>query len=131
MNDMLGIGDYDKVNRRKVKTREDQILFNGRKYRMDSGTGYYLCTTGKRERLHVKVWEAAHGRVVPPGCVIHHIDWDKRNNNVGNLICLTVGEHNEVHNPPGGNETATSRRVLELTEQLISSRVDGLPPNVI
>lgn len=35
---MIGIGDFDKVNRRKVKTREDQVLFYGYKYRQDKKT---------------------------------------------------------------------------------------------
>ena len=35
---MLGIGQYDRIDRRKVRTREDQVLFNGRKYRRDKKT---------------------------------------------------------------------------------------------
>lgn len=43
------LGDLlNNVNRREVKTREDQILFYGRKYRLDKQTGYYLCTTRKQ-----------------------------------------------------------------------------------
>ena len=32
---MLGIGQYDSVDRRRVRTRTDQKLFNGKKYRCD------------------------------------------------------------------------------------------------
>ncbi len=39
--ELIGIGDYDKVNRRKVRTRVDQILFYGRKYRRDKKTRLY------------------------------------------------------------------------------------------
>lgn len=35
---MIGIGDYDRVNRRGVRTREDQVLFYGYKYRRDKKT---------------------------------------------------------------------------------------------
>ena len=35
---MLGIGQYDRIDRRKVRTREDQVLFNGKKYRRDKNT---------------------------------------------------------------------------------------------
>lgn len=36
------------------------------------------------------------------GCVIHHLDWDKNNNDISNLCCLTVSEHEAVHNKIGG-----------------------------
>lgn len=35
---MLGIGNFDKVNKRKVKTREDQIMFLGKKYQREKTT---------------------------------------------------------------------------------------------
>lgn len=54
------------------------------------------------------MWEQAAGREVPAGCVIHHLDWNKNNNTVGNLVCVTTWEHNLIHNAgdkvPGGKE---------------------------
>ena len=99
---MIGIGDYDGAmrNTRKVKTREDQILFLGKKYRRDPKTGYYICTTGSRQRLHVAMWEAEHGIKVPSGYVIHHKDWNKSHNEISNLVLVTVQEHNLIHNRP-------------------------------
>lgn len=42
------------------------------------------------------------------GCVIHHLDWDKSNNVIENLVCVTMEEHNLIHNAggkvPGGRE---------------------------
>ena len=35
---MLGIGNFDKVNKRKVKTREDQVMFLGKKYQREKTT---------------------------------------------------------------------------------------------
>ena len=107
---MIGIGDFDRVDRRKVKTREDQILFNGKKYRRDPSTGYYVCTTGSRKRLHVAIWEHANGREVPPGYVIHHKDFNKNNNSIDNLACITVAEHEAIHHPPV--------RAIDKTEQV-------------
>ena len=97
------IGDMLNNNkRREVRTREDQVMFYGRKYRREA-SGYYVCTTGDRERLHVRVWRRAHGGCeVPAGCVIHHLDWNKANNNVENLICVTIEEHEKIHNILGG-----------------------------
>lgn len=94
--------------RRDVKTRLDQVMYMGRKYRQDKRTGYYVCTSGERKRLHVAMWEHEAGREVPPGCVVHHLDWNKTHNVIENLVCVTVEEHNLIHNAgdkvPGGKE---------------------------
>lgn len=101
---MIGIGDYDARNRSRkhVTTREGQLLYMGKKYALEKATGYYVCTSGNRKRLHVAMWEHEHGVEVPPGCVIHHLDWNKNNNVIENLICLTWDEHERVHNIIGG-----------------------------
>ena len=122
---MLGIGDFDKVNKKKVITREGQKLYMGKKYAQDKRTGYYTCTSGDRKRLHVAIWEHEHGVRVPPGCVIHHLDWNKNNNNIENLICVTVWEHECVHNIIGGEKGKA------LGYELVKNRVDGLPPGVV
>lgn len=85
-----------------MRTREDQVMYMGRKYRREVGTGYYVCTTGSRKRLHVAIWETEHGGEVPPGCVVHHLDWNKSNNSIENLLCVTVEEHEMIHNIIGG-----------------------------
>ena len=62
-------------------------------------------STGERLSLneHVYIWLLANGlwqagRVVPPdGCVIHHKDFNPRNNDISNLECLTYSEHNQLH----------------------------------
>ena len=119
---MLGIGNFDKVNTRKVVTREGQKMYMGKKYAQDKRTGYYTCTSGDRKRLHVAIWEHEHGVRVPPGCVIHHLDWNKSNNNIENLICVTVWEHEKIHNIIGGDKGKA------YGYELIESRDDrGLP----
>lgn len=122
---MLGIGNFDKVNTRKVITREGQKLYMGKKYAVEPKTGYYVCTSGNRKRLHVAIWEYEHKREVPPGCVIHHLDWNKTNNNINNLICLTVAEHERLHNIIGGEAGK------QWGYELLKNRVDGLPPDMI
>lgn len=114
---MIGIGDYDagRRNRREVKTREDQILFNGKKYRQDKKTGYYVCTSGKRQRLHVAMWEAVNGPV-PEGCIIHHKDWVKTHNELSNFACVTLEEHNLIHNR--GDEEKLDARQKEIVKKL-------------
>lgn len=120
------IGDMFNANRRRdVCTREGQRMYMGKKYAREEGTGYYVCTSGARQRLHIAIWEHEHGVRVPPGCVIHHLDWNKRNNNIENLICLTVWEHERIHNVIGGE------RGKALGYKLLKNRVDGLPPNMV
>lgn len=99
------LGDFLNVNRKRdVCTREGQVMYRGRKYTVETGTGYLVCTTGGRKRLHVAMWEAEAGMEVPSGCVIHHVDWVKSHNVVENLVCVTVSEHERIHNTPGGRE---------------------------
>lgn len=108
-------------------TRIGQVIYKGKKYAIEKETGYLVCTTGKRERLHIVKYreEVLGGKEVPPGCVIHHLDWNKTNNNINNLICLTVAEHEQIHNIIGGEAGK------QWGYELVKNRVDGLPPDVI
>ena len=113
---MIGIGDFDgkSRNRRKVVTREGQMFYNGKKYAREESTGYYVCTTGKRQRLHVAMWEHEHGEIVEDGYVIHHKDWNKNHNEISNLVKVTVEEHNLIHNPPApGTETEHELKIMK------------------
>lgn len=124
------IGDMFNMNRKRdVCTREGQRMYMGRKYTVEKGTGYLVCTTSekgkRRKRLHEVLWEEKWGREVPQGCVIHHLDWDKTHNIIENLVCLTVAEHEKVHNIIGGEAGK------ELGYEMARERIDGLPPNMI
>ncbi len=124
------IGDlFNNNKRRDVVTRADQVMRFGKKWRQDKRTGYFLCTTfderGNRRRLHVEVWQRHYGVRVPPGCVIHHLDWNKSNNNVENLICVSIEEHERIHNIIGGDKGKA------YGYELVKNRVDGLPPDMI
>lgn len=120
------IGDLFNNNRKKdVCTREGQRMYMGKKYTKEKETGYYVCTSGSRRRLHVVMWEHEHGMEVPPGCVIHHLDWNKANNTVENLVCLTIWEHEQVHNIIGGEKGK------KLGYELARGRnKHGLPPDI-
>ena len=65
-----------------------------------------------------KVWQAGTAR---RGCVIHHVDWVKTNNVIENLVCVTVSEHERIHNTPGGKEFG---------EKLKKERGVGTPPGL-
>jgi len=45
---------------------------------------------------HLKVWTEANGEI-PKGYIIHHIDGDKKNNNISNLKCINRSEHTLIH----------------------------------
>jgi hypothetical protein len=123
------LGDIFNNNRKRdVVTREGQRMFMGKKYSIEP-SGYYMCTSvgpqGHRKRLHDVMWEEKWGLEVPKGCVIHHLDWNKSNNTVENLVCLTCEEHERVHNIVGGEAGKA------LGYELVKTRdVNGLPPNV-
>jgi hypothetical protein len=51
-----------------------------------------------RRREHQDVWEAANGPV-PPSMVIHHVDGNKSNNALSNLVAVTEREHRRTHSP--------------------------------
>ena len=123
------IGDLFNNNKRKdVVTRLDQVMRFGKKWKQEA-SGYYVCTTtddrGSRRRLHVEVWQRHYGVRVPPGCIIHHLDWDKTHNTVENLICLTVYEHEIVHNIIGGEKGKA------LGYEMLKNRAHGLPPDMV
>lgn len=75
-------------------------FFDGHKFRKDAKTGYYLATkntrAGKRERLHVYVWQRYNGKL-PDGYHVHHIDGDKTHNDIDNLAAVSKRKHASFH----------------------------------
>lgn len=80
-----------------------KIIFNGITY-YKKGSGYYQCAyTAKRQRngierrLHRAVWKFYNGDI-PKGMHVHHIDGNKDNNDIKNLMLMTRMEHIKYHN---------------------------------
>jgi methionyl-tRNA synthetase len=48
-----------------------------------------------------KIWEQAYGPIPKDGdgrtYDIHHIDGNRKNNSIDNLICLTIEDHYKIH----------------------------------
>lgn len=64
-----------------------------------NGVVYYLCGDyfqKKGKRLHRAVWEYHNGEI-PKGYHIHHVDGNKANNNIDNLVCIKGTEHLTHH----------------------------------
>lgn len=87
------------MNKIRYYENFDLAIINGYKFRRDKRTGYYLSSSsinGKRRRLHVYVWELNNGQV-PKGYQVHHIDENKYNNEIENLILLSRNKHLSLH----------------------------------
>lgn len=54
------------------------------------------------------VWELFVGPV-PKGYVIHHVDFNKLNDRLDNLVCVTVAKHAEIHSLNRSEETSNKR----------------------
>ena len=73
----------------------DLAIFDGKKFRRDKRTGYYL-NSSIHKRLHIYVWEYFNGPI-PKGYQVHHIDHNKGHNDIENLKVMTAEEHRKVH----------------------------------
>src|SRR4051812_33551634 len=56
-----------------------------------------IVVNGRQVMEHDYVWEQHHGRKIPPGHDVHHIDEDKLNNTIDNLQLVTKLEHKRIH----------------------------------
>lgn len=95
----------------------DLACIDGYSFRRDKKTGYYLSSKkigSKRLRLHVYVWMKAHG-AVPKGFHVHHIDENKRNNELSNLQLIEGREHVVQHSKNYSEERieAARRNLIE------------------
>ena len=52
---------------------------------------------GKRKGEHIFVWEEYNKQDVPKGYIIHHVDRNKRNNDISNLQLMTEKDHVKLH----------------------------------
>lgn len=77
--------------------------------------------TNKRVHPMVKVWEDFYGVPVPKGCLIHHLNGDKKDNRIENLECMTHSEHQKYH--------TNNRTLSEETRKKMSAAHKGRAPS--
>ena len=78
------------------------------KFTLDEKSGYYQNSTIHKS-LHRFVWEENNG-VIPKGYEIHHIDFDKSNNHISNLMLVDKKTHLEIHSKSLTDEQRQFRR---------------------
>lgn len=67
--------------------------FNGVTYHRHNQNGYYI---NMNRKLHRDVW-SFHNGTIPPKHDVHHIDFNKNNNQIENLQLMTSSEHRSLH----------------------------------
>jgi len=82
----------------------------------------YTKRFGKPE--HVFFAEQVLGRELRPDEVVHHIDRNKRNNSLDNLVVMTRSEHSKLHYACRGKKEVMSDAFQALSVSGISEAVD-------
>lgn len=72
-----------------------RAIYGGLVFVRDDTTGYYLNSTLSL-RLHRAVYEGENGPI-PDGFHVHHVDFDKSNNEPENLVALSMEDHLRLH----------------------------------
>jgi len=83
----------------RIKKLLPFIIYDGLKWTIYN-QGYYRSTDRrqKEQLLHRYKWENEKSKI-PKGWDVHHIDYDKANNEIENLECLSKAEHTRKYSP--------------------------------
>lgn len=77
-----------------IKTKYGNASINNR--------GYYVISSYKEGNhgkfLHRLIWEDYYNCKLDKNDVIHHADFNKTNNHISNLVCMSRGDHYYLHN---------------------------------
>lgn len=90
--------EWTKWEKRKEKCynkRKDKL--NCSWYIFINDKDYYRANNYWRVREHIYIMEKYLWRKLKKDEVIHHIDWNKQNNNINNLQVMTKSEHSRLH----------------------------------
>lgn len=113
-NNIRGLFRRRGIKINKYESRDYYAKFNGVLYTSMHNKGY-LCS--KLKQLHRSVYEYYTGKTTD-GYDVHHIDGDRFNNDILNLVRVTRGEHLLIHrsNRLDVLEAAVATRDLETLE---------------
>ena len=80
------------------------------KFTLDEKTNYYSgCNKGRKIRLHCYIWEK-HNGTIPKRYHVHHIDRNKLNNDISNLMIMSASDHRRLHESMITEEQVVERR---------------------
>ncbi len=79
---------------RNKKASHHQFL-GGKKY-AKKPSGYYGATDRSRTLMHRDVWASKNGEI-PAGHQIHHMDGNRGNNSLENLLLVDAADHSRRH----------------------------------
>lgn len=85
-----------------IRHRKEKILKYSECYRYHM-IELYKNGSYKKYLVHRIVYESFFGKI-DNGFLIHHIDGNKKNNNISNLQITTSIEHNNIHSHPAWNK---------------------------
>lgn len=77
-----------------MQNHQKSIYYEGRYY-YPRENGYYY-NSHLRKYLHQMVWITERGPI-PRGYEIHHKDFNRENNDISNLDCISSEEHRKLH----------------------------------
>ena len=102
------------ISSRKIKK------FNGEKFALYEGKPYYISLKTGFKLMHHVVWEFYKDKT-PKDYIIHHKDFDKTNNAIENLECISKLRHAEIHSK--GKCSERKRKNLDNIRHLKSFRI--------
>lgn len=75
------------------------------KFVYTTGGGRYkrINVNGKNLQYHRYIWELHFGKI-PSGSVIHHINMNKKDNRLENLMLVDITTHNQIHKHAAWNK---------------------------
>jgi ribonucleotide reductase alpha subunit len=119
---------------RIAKKVEKPLVEMGMKKRTNNSNHYISVGNDvKFYSEHRMIWEF-HNGLIPKGSVIHHKDFNSKNNAIGNLQCMTWKDHQELHrnemigdkNPMRRAKTEWSTEKWQSYRDNMSKAVSGL-----